>query len=30
MRKDLLFTSSTELVRVPVDAVVFIVADGNY
>lgn len=30
MRKDLLFFTSTELLRVPSDAVVFITADGNY
>lgn len=30
MRKDLLFFTSTELLRVPADAVVFITADGNY
>lgn len=30
MGKSLLFTSSTELIRVPADAVVFISADGNY
>ncbi len=30
MRKFLLFFTSTELVRVPCEAVVFIVADGNY
>lgn len=30
MRKDLLFFTSTELIRVKADAVVFITADGNY
>ncbi|MCM1067133.1 MAG: LytTR family transcriptional regulator [Muribaculaceae bacterium] len=30
MRKDLLFITSTELLRVATDAVVFITADGNY
>lgn len=30
MRKDLLFFTSTELLRVPADAVVCITADGNY
>ncbi|MCM1028844.1 MAG: LytTR family transcriptional regulator [Pseudoflavonifractor sp.] len=30
MRKGLLFFTSTELVRVPAEAVVFISADGNY
>jgi len=30
MRKDLLFITSTELIRVPSEAVVFITADGNY
>ena len=30
MRKDLLFFTSTELLRVPADAVVYITADGNY
>lgn len=30
MRKDLLFFTSTELLRIPADAVVFITADGNY
>lgn len=30
MDKYLLFTTSTELVRIPVDAVVYIAADGNY
>lgn len=30
MSKELLFFTSTELVRVPADAVVFISADGNY
>lgn len=30
MNKVLLFFTSTELIRVPADAVVFITADGNY
>ena len=30
MSKNLLFNTSTELIRVPSDAVVFITADGNY
>lgn len=30
MGKDLVFNTSTELLRVPSDAVVFITADGNY
>lgn len=30
MSKELLFSTSTELVRVPSEAVVFITADGNY
>ena len=30
MGKKLLFTTSTELIRVPADLVVFISADGNY
>lgn len=30
MSKNLLFTTSTELIRVPAEAVVFIAADGNY
>ena len=30
MSKNLTFSTSTELVRVPSDAVVYIVADGNY
>lgn len=30
MGKDLIFHTSTELVRIPSDAVVFITADGNY
>lgn len=30
MSKDLLFFTSTELLRVPADAVVFVAADGNY
>lgn len=30
MSKELLFFTSTEFVRVPADAVVFISADGNY
>lgn len=30
MSKNLLFTTTTELVRIPAGAVVFIAADGNY
>ncbi|MCH5231410.1 MAG: LytTR family transcriptional regulator [Muribaculaceae bacterium] len=30
MSKNLLFSTSTELIRVPTEAVVFISADGNY
>lgn len=30
MGKNLVFTTSAELIRVPADAVVFIEADGNY
>ena len=30
MSKNLLFTTSTELIRVPSESVVFISADGNY
>lgn len=30
MSKNLIFTTSTELIRVPADAVVCIMADGNY
>lgn len=30
MNKRLIFTTSTEIVRVPADSVVFITADGNY
>ena len=30
MSKNLLFSTSTELIRVPVESVVFISADGNY
>ena len=30
MSKNLLFTTSTELIRVPAESVVFIAADGNY
>lgn len=30
MGKDLFFYTSTELLRIPADAVVFITADGNY
>lgn len=30
MSKELLFFTSTEFIRVPADAVVFITADGNY
>lgn len=30
MSKSLLFSTSSELVRVPCDAVIFIAADGNY
>lgn len=30
MGKDLLFATSTELIRIPSDAVVYITADGNY
>ncbi len=30
MREELIFSTSTELVRVPGEAVVFIAADGNY
>lgn len=30
MSKHFVFSSSTEIVRVPADAVVYIVADGNY
>ena len=30
MSKNLLFTTATELIRVPSDSIVFITADGNY
>lgn len=30
MSKRLVFTTSTEIIRVPTDAVVFVTADGNY
>lgn len=30
MDKRLVFTTSTEIVRIPADAVVFVTADGNY
>lgn len=30
MRKDLIFSTSTELIRVPSDDAVYITADGNY
>ena len=30
MSKNLIFTTSTELIRVPAESVVFISADGNY
>ena len=30
MSKRLVFTTSTEIIRVPPDAVIFITADGNY
>lgn len=30
MDKNLLFSTSSELIRVPTDAVVFVTADGNY
>ena len=30
MNKRLIFTTTTEIVRVPADAVIFITADGNY
>lgn len=30
MNKHLIFTTTTEIVRVPADSVVFITADGNY
>lgn len=30
MRKRLIFSTSTEIVRVPADAVVYVSADGNY
>ncbi|WP_294598554.1 LytTR family DNA-binding domain-containing protein [uncultured Rikenella sp.] len=30
MKKDLTFATSTEFIRIPSDAVVFITADGNY
>lgn len=30
MNKRLIFTTTTEIVRVPADSVVFITADGNY
>lgn len=30
MSKDLLFSTTTELIRVPAEAIVFISADGNY
>lgn len=30
MKKDLLFSTTSELIRVPADDVVFITADGNY